>query len=92
MLHRLKAYWNPYSVEGLKLRAEKLPDCAYKVILELSWRQLENGKVDEATVRKVIEYTRAGKFELLKVAIGMLNLSHEQCTETLALLKTGKIK
>jgi DNA polymerase/3'-5' exonuclease PolX len=83
---------DPYSVEGLRLRASKLPNCAYRVLLELAATQLEDKKIDKATVKKIIEYARTGKLELLTVAIKMLELSQEQTAEVLSLLKTGTIK
>jgi len=65
---------DPYSVFGLKLRASKLPDCPYKLFLELTATQLE---------KKVI------KQELISVALKILNLSREQMNEVLRRLESG---
>jgi len=83
---------DPYSVEGLKYRISKLPDCAYKVCLELAVVQLENKVVSKEEVKKAIEYFRTGNRELLMVGFKILKLTEEQIDEALHLLKTERIK
>ena len=89
---KLEGMFNPYSLNGLKYRASKLPDCPYKVLLELTIIQLEAKKLNELEAKKAIEYFRSGNKELLVVGFKILNLSDEQINEALALLKTGTIK
>ena len=90
MLRALKAFFNPYSVEGLRLRASKLPECPYRLILEIVADQLENKKVDVNVAKKAVEYARTGNQELLTVAIKMLNLNSGQIDVALHLLKKMK--
>lgn len=92
MISRFFFWFDPYSVEGLRHRAKKLPDCPYKILLELCAVQLEKKAVSKEAVQKAVEYFRSGNEDLLKSGVGVLKLSHEQIQEVLSLLKTGTIK
>jgi len=80
---------DPYSVEGLKHRASKLPDCPYKLFLELTATQLEKKVITREEAKKAVEYFRTGKQELISVALKILNLSKEQMNEVLRRLESG---
>lgn len=79
-------FLDPYSVKGLKLRAEKLRQSPYRLILEMAAEQLENKKINKYEVKKIIEFSRSGKTELLNVAMKMLNLNHNQTQVALKIL------
>ncbi|RLI22904.1 hypothetical protein DRO45_00020 [Candidatus Bathyarchaeota archaeon] len=81
---------DPYSVEGLRHRASKLPDCPYKLFLELTATQLEKKTITREEAKKAVEYFRTGKQELISVALKIfLNLSREQMNEVLRRLESG---
>jgi len=80
---------DPYSVEGLRHRASKLPDCPYKLFLELIAAQLEKNTITQDEAKKAVEYFRTGKQGLISVALKILNLSKEQMNEVLRRLENG---
>jgi len=89
---RLEAIFDPYSIGGLKLRLNNLPDCPYKFFLQMALEQLQNKIVEKEQIRKAVEYIRTNDLELAKVAIKLLRLNNVQITLALALLKSDKIK
>jgi len=52
---------DPYSVEGLKHRASKLPNCPYKLFLELTATQLE---MEKALTPKLLAEIIGKEFEI----------------------------
>ena len=78
---------DPYSISSLHKRASKLPECPYKLILEMSADQLDAGKVSKKEVKKVIEYARTCNPTLLTVALKILNLNQGQISTALHLLE-----
>ena len=81
---------DPYSVKGLRKRALRLPECPYRLVLEMAADQLEEKKVTKDVIKKAIEYVRTGNEELISVAIKMLNLNNGQISVALNLLKGMK--
>jgi len=75
-----------YSVKSLRRRAARLPECPYRLILEMAADQLETKKVTKDEVKKAIEYVRTGHPDLLSVAMKMLNLNRGQVDVALSLL------
>lgn len=84
-------FWtNPYSIDGLKERVAKLPQCPYRLVMELAIDKLEQKKVTRDEVKKAIEYVRTGKSELMLVAIKMLKPSQNEIEVALKLLNEMK--
>jgi len=90
MMNSLRAFFDPWSIEGLKKRAKSLPDCPYKLVMNLAVHQLEQKKITEGEAKKAIEYVRTSDPSLLKVGIGMLNLSQAEIDIALELLRKMK--
>ena len=78
---------DPYSVEGLRYRASKLPNCPYKLLLELTATQLEKKIITRDEAKKAVEYFRSGNRELVSVGLKILNLSEEQIEKALKMLR-----
>lgn len=85
-------FTNPNSSKGIRIRAAKLPNCAYRVFLELAATQLENKTITTQEAAKAIEYMRTNQKDLVSVAVKMLKPTPEQVSEVLNLFKTGTIK
>jgi hypothetical protein len=89
---KIEALFDPYSIGGLKMRLNKLPDCPYKLFLKLALEQLQKKVVRKEEAKKAIEYIRTGDVELLKVAVEILKPDKAQVDIALALLRSGKLK
>lgn len=92
ILKKIKGFLNPYSVEGLRLRISKLPDCPYTVLLTLCANQLEAKRITELDCREAVAKFRLATKDSIASGLRLLKLTHKQYTEVLALLSTGKIK